>query len=69
MLLTISAYVNDAQKLVMVCGAICALIGAVKVYRGWQSGNDETYYVALQWFGACLTLVFATMAVKAFFKY
>jgi hypothetical protein len=48
-------------------GAIVGLIGAVKVYQKWNSGDQDTSKVAAAWFGSCIFLVVVATIIKSFF--
>ena len=48
-------------------GALCGLIGAIKVYSKFSSGDPDTGKVAGSWFGACVFLIVAATVLRAFF--
>jgi hypothetical protein len=73
-----SAGINDANQrvrsyfaagtnLMYAIGAIVGLIGAVKVYNKWNSGDHDTGKVAAAWFGSCVFLVLVSTVIRAFF--
>jgi hypothetical protein len=43
------------------------LIGGVRVYIKWQSGDQDTQKAIMGWFGACLFLILVGVVIKAFF--
>ena len=63
----ITGYFNPAVKLIYAIGAIVGLIGAVKVYGKFSSGDSDTAKVAASWFGACIFLIVAATILQSFF--
>lgn len=63
----IRAYFGPAVNIMYAVAAIVGLIGAVKVYQKFSSGDGDTGKVAAGWFGACIFLVVAATAIGAFF--
>ncbi len=60
-------YFGSGIKLMYAVGAVVGLIGAVKVYNKWSSGDPDTGRVAASWFGACIFLVIVATVIKNFF--
>ena len=54
-------------KLVYAIGAVVGLIGGIKVYSKWSSGDPDTSKTAASWFGACIFLVVAATILRSFF--
>ena len=52
----VTSYFDPATKLIYAAGALCGLIGAIKVYTKFSSGDHDTGKVAGSWIGACLFL-------------
>ena len=48
-------------------GAIVGLIGAIKVYSKFSSGDPDTGKTAGSWFGACVFLIVAATVLCSFF--
>ena len=48
-------------------GAVVGLIGGIKVYSKWSSGDPDTSKTAASWFGACIFLVVAATILRSFF--
>lgn len=63
----IRGYYTIAVDLVYALGAIIGLVGAVKVYQKWISGDGDTGKVASAWFGGCVFLVLVATIIKSFF--
>ena len=54
-------------KLVYAIGAVVGLIGGIKVYSKWSSGDPDTNKTAASWFGACIFLIVAATILRSFF--
>lgn len=52
----ITSYFDPGTKLVYAVGAVCGLIGGVKVYNKFSSGDPDTSKVAASWFGLVYSL-------------
>lgn len=63
----IRAFFVPAVNIMYGVGAIVGLIGAVKVYQKFSSGDGDTGRVAAGWFGAAIFLVISASAIQAFF--
>ncbi len=63
----VRSYFAAGTNLMYAIGAIVGLIGAVKVYQKWNSGDQDTGKVAAAWFGSCVFLVIVATVIKAFF--
>jgi len=63
----VRSYFDSGTNLMYAVGAILGLIGAVKVYQKWNSGDHDTGKVAAAWFGSCVFLVVVTSVIRAFF--
>ena len=63
----VRSYFASGTNLMYAVGAIVGLIGAVKVYQKWNSGDQDTGRVAAAWFGSCVFLVVVATVIKSFF--
>ncbi|HRQ51566.1 MAG TPA: DUF4134 domain-containing protein [Agriterribacter sp.] len=63
----VRSYFDAGTNLMYAIGAILGLIGAVKVYQKWNSGDPDTGKVAAAWFGSCVFLVVVATVIKSFF--
>jgi hypothetical protein len=63
----VRSYFDSGTNLMYAVGAIVGLIGAVKVYQKWNSGDHDTGKVAAAWFGSCVFLVIVATVIKSFF--
>lgn len=63
----VRGYFSAGTDLMYAIGAIVGLIGAVKVYNKWNSGDHDTGKVAAAWFGSCVFLVIVATVIRSFF--
>ncbi len=63
----VRSYFDSGINLMYAVGAIVGLIGAVKVYQKWNSGDHDTGKVAAAWFGSCVFLVIVATVIRSFF--
>ncbi|KAA6340394.1 hypothetical protein EZS27_011735 [termite gut metagenome] len=63
----VSSYFDPATKLVYAIGAVIGLIGGVKVYSKFQSGDPDTSKTAASWFGGCIFLIVTATILRSFF--
>jgi len=63
----VRSYFDSGTNLMYAIGAVVGLIGAVKVYQKWNSGDPDTGKVAAAWFGSCVFLVIVATVIKSFF--
>lgn len=63
----VTSYFEPATKLIYAIGAVVGLIGGVKVYNKFSSGDPDTSKTAASWFGACIFLIIAATILRSFF--
>lgn len=63
----VNSYFDPVTKLIYAVGAIIGLIGGIKVYGKFSSGDPDTAKTAASWFGACIFLIVAATILRAFF--
>lgn len=63
----VKSYFQVGTTLMYAIGAITGLVGAIKVYNKWNSGDNDTGKVAASWFGSCIFLVVVATVLKGFF--
>lgn len=61
------SYFEPLTRLILIVGAICGLVGSVKVFQRFSSGDPATEKAAAAWFGACIFLVVSSYVLKSFF--
>lgn len=63
----VTSYFDPATKLIYAIGAVVGLVGGVKVYNKFSSGDPDTGKTAASWFGACIFLIVAATILRSFF--
>jgi len=63
----VKSYFATGVSLMYAIGAVVGLVGAVKVFNKWNSGEPDTSKVAAAWFGSCIFLVVVATVLKSFF--
>lgn len=53
----VTSYFDPGTKLIYAIGAVVGLIGGIKVYGKFSSGDPDTSKTAASWFGACLSAI------------
>jgi hypothetical protein len=63
----VRSYFVTGTSLMYAIGAVLGLVGAVKVFQKWNSGDPDTGKVASAWFGSCVFLVIVATVLRSFF--
>ena len=63
----VTSYFDPATQLIYAIGAVVGLIGGVKMYGKFSSGDPDTSKTAASWFGACIFLIVAATILRSFF--
>lgn len=63
----LTSYFNPLTQLIYAVGAVVGLIGGIKVYQKFSSGDPDTSKTAASWFGACIFLVVCATVLRSFF--
>ena len=63
----VTSYFDPATKLIYAISAVVGLIGGVKVYSKFSSGDPDTSKTTASWFGACIFLIVAATILRSFF--
>ena len=63
----VTSYFDPGTKLIYAIGAVVGLIGGIKVYNKFSSGDPDTSKTAASWFGACIFLIVAATILRSFF--
>ena len=63
----VTSYLDPGTKLIYAVGAVVGLIGGIKVYNKFSSGDPDTSKTAASWFGACIFLIVAATILRSFF--
>ncbi len=60
-------YVDPVSNMILILGAIVGLVGGVRVFIKWNSGDQDVQKALMGWLGSCLFLVTVGIVIKAFF--
>ena len=63
----VTSYFDPGTLLVYAIAAVVGLVGAVRVFSKWNSGDQDTQKSAMSWFGSCIFLVVVATVLRAFF--
>ena len=63
----LSRYFHPGTKLAYAVPAEIGLVGGIKVYQKFSSGDPDTSKTASSWFGACIFLIVAATILRSFF--
>lgn len=63
----VTSYFDPCTKLIYAIGAVVGLIGGIKVYNKFSSGDPDTSKTAASWFGACIFLIVSATVLRSFF--
>lgn len=63
----VTSYFDPGTKLIYAIGAVIGLIGGIKVYNKFSSGDPDTSKTASSWFGACIFLIISATVLRSFF--
>lgn len=63
----ITEMVDPVGNLILAIGAVVGLVGGVRVYIKWNSGDQDVNKELMGWLGSCLFLVTIGIVIKAFF--
>jgi hypothetical protein len=64
---TLKTYVDPASNIALVIGGIVGIVGGIRIYSKWNSGDQDINKELMGWGGSCLFLVLSSLIVKAFF--
>jgi uncharacterized protein YebE (UPF0316 family) len=63
----VTSYFDPITNLIYAIGAVVGLIGGIKVYSKFSSGDPDTGKTAAAWFGACIFLIVSATILRSFF--
>jgi len=64
---TLQNYVDPVTNIALVIGGIVGIVGAIRVYSKWNSGDQDINKELMGWGGSCVFLVVSAVIIKAFF--
>lgn len=68
MIFGLAVTLNEVSRLILVIGAIMAVIGAIVVFRKWTSGEQHVERYVTAWAGGILMLLLIEAVIKAMFS-
>lgn len=63
----LKTYITPITNLTMAIGGIVGIIGGIRVYTKWNSGDNDINKELMGWGGSCVFLIVAPLIVKGFF--
>lgn len=63
----VNTWYFNFSDLALIIGAVCGLLGGLRVYSNWQSGKHHIDAQVMGWFFSCLFLSLVGAALKALF--
>lgn len=63
----VTPYFYPLVQLIYAIGAVTGLIGGIRVYQKFSSGDPDTSKTAASWFGACIFLILVGTVLESFF--
>jgi Na+/H+ antiporter NhaA len=64
---TLKIYIDPVTDITLVIGGIVGIVGGIRVYSKWNSGDQDINKELMGWGGSCLFLVLSSLIIKAFF--
>lgn len=64
---SLTSYVDPVSSLTLAIGAVVGIIGGVRVYIKWNSGDNDINKELMGWGGSCFFMVLVSVVIKAFF--
>jgi capsular polysaccharide biosynthesis protein len=64
---TLKTYIAPVTNITLVIGGIVGIVGAIRVYSKWNSGDQDINKELMGWGGSCVFLVVSALVIKAFF--
>lgn len=65
---SLNEYIGPIVNIIMVIGGIVGVIGAIRIYQKWQSGDQDINKEIVGWGGSAIFLVLAPIVIKAIFS-
>lgn len=64
---TLKTYIGPVTNISLVIGGIVGIVGGIRVYSNWNSGEQHINKELMGWGGSCVFLVVSSLVIKAFF--
>lgn len=59
----LATYMDPLGNMMMILGGLVGLVGAVRVYLKWNSGDQDVQKAVMGWMGSCIFLVVSGVEV------
>jgi len=63
----LATYIDPIGNLILAIGAIVGLVGGIRVYIKWNTGDNDVQKSIMGWMGSCVFLMLVGTVIKAFF--
>lgn len=63
----LATYIDPVANLILTVGAIVGLVGGVRCFIKWNSGDNDVQKSVMGWMGSCVFLLCVGVIVKAMF--
>ena len=60
----LATYMDPLGNMMMILGGLVGLVGAVRVYLKWNSGDQDVQKAVMGWMGSCIFLVVSGVVVN-----
>ena len=64
---SLSQYLTPVSNLCLAIGAVVGIVGGVRIYIKWNSGEREIQKEVVGWVGSCIFLILVSVVITAFF--
>ena len=64
---SLKSYIDPVTTLTLAIGAVVGIIGGIRVYIKWNSGDQDINKELMGWGGSCLFLVLVSVVIKGFY--
>lgn len=58
---------SNVSNLVLMIGGVVGLVGGIRVYTKWQSGDTDVQTSVVGWLGACVFLLLSGAVLKTMY--
>lgn len=64
----IDRYYSSLSDLALAIGAICGILGGLRIYNNWQLGRDHIDAQIIGWFSSCIFLSILSSVLRGLFN-
>lgn len=64
----LATYMDPLGNMMMILGGLVGLVGAVRVYLKWNSGDQDVQKAVMGWMGSCIFLVVSGVDRKSILR-